>query len=178
MLLDAGMVADADGTLQWEGEPLKLTLVTSTRSVNTAMATVLESQFRSVGIILDIQQMEVAAAMEAANAGEHDLFLWRYTWNDPDALSMWFRTDRIGNGNRAFYSNERVDSLLARGKIEIDQSARQALYVSAQEQILSDAAWQPLVVPIGKVAVRDSIQDLRVVALGRLLFNDVTVVTE
>ena len=57
----------------------------------------------------------------------------------------------------------------------MDQAKRETLYVAAQKQILQDAAWQPLVVPVGKVAVRDSIQDLRVAALGRLLFNDVVV---
>ena len=118
MLLDAGMTADADGMLQWQGAPLELALVTSARSVNTAMITVLESQFRTGGVALNIQQMEVAAATEAANAGEHDLFLWRYTWNDPDALHMWFGADRIGNGNRAFYSNAEVDGLFARGQTE------------------------------------------------------------
>jgi len=175
LLEEAGYTAGPDHMLDGEGNPLELTLITSGRAVNTAMATLLEAQFRAVGVALDIRQMEVAAVIEAANKGEQDLLLWKYDWNDPDTLSKWFTTDRIGAGNRAFYSNPVVDELLDQGQVEMDQSKRIPLYVEAQKLILQDAVWQPLATPLGKIAVRKEIKNLHVVSQGRVLYNDVMV---
>lgn len=175
LLAEAGLTVDADGQVLWQGQPLRLKLITYSSPLNSAIATLLESQLRAIGVGLDVQQMEVAGATEAANKGQHDLLLWRYDWTDPDALAMWFSSDRIGAGNRAFYRNPEVDALLKQGKMELDQSKRIPLYIEAQKRILQDAVWQPLATPLSKVAVRASIQNLHVVSLGRLLFNDVTI---
>lgn len=174
LLLEAGLTTNAAGQALWEGQPLRLKLITYTSPLNNAIATLLESQLRAIGVELDIQQMEVAGATEAANKGEHDLLLWRYDWTDPDALAMWFASDRIGAGNRSFYSNPEVDALLKQAKSELDQAKRIPLYIEAQKLILQDAVWQPLATPLSKVAVRSSVQNLHVGSLGRLLFNDVT----
>jgi len=175
LLSDAGLTIGQDGLVQWEGRPWRPMLITSGRGLNEAMATVLEAQFRTVGVSIDIRQMEVAAAIEAANNGEHDLLLWRYDWSDPDALYKFLSTDQIGAGNRAFYSNPRVDELLIQGQLEMDQNARLPLYIEAQKLILQDAPWQPLATPLGKVAARSEIKGLFVASQGRLLYNDVTV---
>lgn len=175
LLTEAGLTTGANGQVLWQGQPLRMKLITYSSPLNSAIATLLESQLRAVGVGLDVQQMEVAGATEAANKGEHDLLLWRYDWTDPDALAMWFASSRIGAGNRAFYSNPEVDALLKQGKMELDQAKRIPLYIEAQKRILPDAVWQPLATPLSKVAVRTSVQNLHVVSLGRLLFNDVTI---
>ena len=51
--------------------------------------------------------------MDATGEGDFDLLLWRYDWNDPDALNIFLSSDRIGSTNRVAYSNPDVDALLA-----------------------------------------------------------------
>jgi peptide/nickel transport system substrate-binding protein len=46
-----------------------------------------------------------------------------------------------GSGNRTFYGNPNVDSLLDKARSEINSETRVDFYHQAQEQIVSDAPW-------------------------------------
>jgi len=74
-----------------------------------------------------------------------------------------------------FYSNKAVDDLLNTAGRTMDDKARQQMYVDAQKQIMADAPWQPLYVPIDYTAVRTRIQHVVMGPMGRVLLNDVTV---
>ena len=53
-----------------------------------------------------------------------------------------FHTSQFGKaGNRAFYSNPKVDQLLDDGKTTTDPAAREALYKEAQVIIRDEAPW-------------------------------------
>ena len=164
-------------TLATPGRPLQpLTLLTTTSAANGAIATLIQAQLKAVGVELKIQQLDTAAVTAATPRGEFDLLLWRYDWKDPDALSLFLMSDKIGGGNRVFYSNPKVDALLARGQIEMEQEKRARLYVEAQQLILQDLPWHPLVTPVGVAALRkDRVRDVRIELQGKLLVNDARV---
>jgi peptide/nickel transport system substrate-binding protein len=150
-------------------------LLTSTRAPNEAIATVLQSQFKAIGISVEIQQLESRAVMDATGEGQFDLLLWRYDWNDPDALNIFLGSDRIGRSNRVAYSNAEVDALLEQGAHEMDETARQRLYVEAQKTILQEAPWQPLYNPIDVMAMSERVQGVEIGYMGRMLLNDARV---
>jgi peptide/nickel transport system substrate-binding protein len=135
----------------------------------------LQSQFKSMGIPLEVKQLDSAAAMDVATKGQYDLLLWRYDWNDADVLNIYLSTANIGRTNRTFYSNKTVDELLSRAMRTLDNVARKQLYVEAQTIILKEAAWQPLYVPIDVTAVRSRVQNVVFGPMGRALLNDATV---
>ncbi len=81
--------------------------------------------------------------MDATTQGDFELLLWRYEWNDPDALNVFLSSDRIGTTNRVGYSNAEVDDLLAQAAGELDEDKRNALYVEAQKIIMQDAPGSP-----------------------------------
>ena len=110
--------------------------------------------------------------MQATTEGQFDLLLWRYGWNDPDALNIFLSSARIGRTNRVAYSNAEVDALLAQGARELDEAARIALYVEAQKIIMQDAPWQPLYNPVNVLAMKKEVQGAKVGYMGRLLLND------
>jgi len=176
LLVEAGFEQTEDGTWQRDGQTLQGVLLTSTRAPNEAIATLLQSQFKAIGVPVEIQQLEGRAVMDATNEGQFDLLLWRYDWNDPDALNVFLSSDRIGRTNRVAYSNPEVDALLEQGARELDEATRQALYVEAQQIILQDAPWQPLYNPVDVIAVREGVKDAKVGYMGRLLLNDARVV--
>lgn len=176
LLIEAGFTQAADGTWERDGQKLAGKLLTSTRAPNEAIATVLQSQLQAVGVPVEIQQLDSAAVMAATSEGAFDLLLWRYEWNDPDALNMFLSTSRIRSTNRSFYSNPQADELFEQGLRELDEEKRKEIYIEAQKIILTDAPWQPLYIPVEAMIVRDRVQGLKVGALGRMLVNDVTIV--
>ena len=115
LLAEAGFAKGGDGTWTKDGQALKGALLTSNRAPNDAIATLLQSQLKAIGVPVEIQQLDSKAVMEATAAGKFDLLLWRYDWNDPDALNIYLGSDRIGSTNRVAYSNPAVDELLAQG---------------------------------------------------------------
>jgi peptide/nickel transport system substrate-binding protein len=172
LLEEAGFTQSGDGGWTREGEPLQAVLLTSTRPPNQALATVLQSQFKAIGVPVEIQQLDSTAAQEAATAGEYDLLLWRYDWSDADVLRVYLSSARIGRTNRNFYSNLRVDELLEQAAHELDGAARDALYLEAQQILLQEAPWQPLYVAKDYVAIRKEVGGVVMGAMGRLMLND------
>jgi peptide/nickel transport system substrate-binding protein len=177
-LREAGYTQATDGTWIKNGQTLKGVLLTSNRPPNDTIAALLQSQLKAVGVPVEIQMLDGKAVMDASSAGKFDLLLWRYDWNDPDALNIFLGTDRIGTTNRVAYSNSKVDELLAQGARELDAAKRDQLYVEAQKIILQDAPWQPLYVPLDVLAINNRIQGAQVGYMGRLLLNDARVIAK
>lgn len=175
LLTEAGYSKNSDGVWERDGEALSLSLLTSTRAPNGDIATVLQSQLAAIGVPVDIQQLDARAAMKSAAAGEYDLFLWRYGWNDADVLNIYLGSDRIGNTNRTFYSNSDVDALLNQALTELDAAARAKVYQDAVRLIMADAAWQPLYEPVDVIVVGPQAQDVVIGPMGRVFLNDATV---
>ncbi len=171
----AGFTKGGDGLWQWDGKPFKPVLLTSTRAPNDAIATLIQAQLKAVGVDSEIQQLDSKAVMQATTEGKFDLLLFRYDWNDPDALNIYLGSDRIGSTNRVAYKNEQVDELLEQGAHEMDPAKRVQLYVDAQKLILADAPWQPLYYPVDVIAVAKRVEGEQVGYMGRLLLNDATV---
>jgi len=178
LLAEAGFTQDADGVWGHGDEKLGGVLLTSTRAPNEAIATVLQSQFKAIGVPIEIQQLDARAVITTSTKGEYDLLLWRYDWNDADVLNIYLSSDRIGRTNRVFYINKTVDELLERAMHEMDQQTRNQLYVEAQKIILTEAPWQPLYTPLDVLAIRDRVEGPLIGSMGRVLLNDARVVKE
>lgn len=172
LLAEAGFTQSEDGVWTRDGQALKAVLLTSTRPPNPALATVLQSQLKAVGVTVEIQALDSTAASEAATAGNFDLLLWRYDWSDADVLRVYLSSSRIGRTNRNFYSNPRVDELLERAAHELDDAARDVLYLEAQQILLAEAPWQPLYVPTDYMAIRTEVSGVVLGPMGRMLMND------
>jgi peptide/nickel transport system substrate-binding protein len=175
LLVEAGFQRRTDGTWQRDGEPLKGQLLTSTRAPNEAIATVLQSQLKAIGVPVEIQQLDSKAVMQATSEGQFDLLLWRYGWNDPDALNIFLSTARIGRTNRVGYSNSEFDALVEQGAHELEEKSRLSLYVEAQKIVLQEAPWQPLYNPVNVMAMSKQVQGTETGHMGRLLLNDARV---
>jgi peptide/nickel transport system substrate-binding protein len=175
LLQEAGFEQNADGEWTRNGSLLELTIVTSTRAPNEAIATLIQSQMKEIGVGVNIQQLEAAAVMEVTAKGEYDAMIWRYDWNDADVLNVYLGSDRIGRTNRQFYSNPQVDELLTAAGRELDPQRRNEMYLEAQKLILSDAPWQPLYTPKDYTVIRSAVENVVVGPMGRMLMNDARV---
>lgn len=106
---------------------------------------VVSAALEELGITVEVNQMEWGAFLDAAAAGEPDMFLLGWTTITTDAdygLYPLFHSTSFGEaGNRTFYHNERVDELLDAARSTSDQEERLAYYHEAQEIINDEMPW-------------------------------------
>lgn len=172
LLQEAGFAQGSDGGWMRDGAALQGLLLTSNRAPNDAIATLIQSQLKAIGVPVEIQQLDSRAVMDATTAGAFDLLLWRFEWSDPDGLRIFLGSDAIGGTNRTAYSSPEVDALLNQAAHETDEAARAALYLDAQKLILADAPWQPLYNPVDVMAMRAAVHGIKIGYMGRMLVND------
>ncbi|HWV22953.1 MAG TPA: ABC transporter substrate-binding protein [Thermomicrobiales bacterium] len=172
LLAEAGWKTGDDGIAVKDGAPLKITMHTTTATTRGQMATLIQAQLRNVGIDLEIKQLELAALLDFTPAGDHDLILLGYVWGEPDALSLFLSTERIGASNDAHYSNPTFDDLLHQGQQELNEETRLPIYTDAQKILIEDLPWVPLIMPINKTAVAKRVEDVKVFPTGGLLLYD------
>jgi peptide/nickel transport system substrate-binding protein len=134
LLDDAGYAED-------HGIRFHLVMKTSTEEASRAMAAVFQQQLREVGIALDIRSFEFATFFSDITHGEFQVYSLRWIGGneDPDIFEYAFDSARIipNGANRQYYSNPRVDALIAKASTELDQNARKQDYAEIQ-QILAD----------------------------------------
>lgn len=133
---------DAGGYSQKDGIRFHLAMKTSTEEASRAMVAVFQQQLRDVGIALDIRSFEFATFFSDITHGEFQLYSLRWIGGneDPDIFEYAFDSARIipNGANRQYYSNPRVDALIAKASTELDQNARQQDYAEIQQILAED----------------------------------------
>ena len=112
------------------------------------VAEIIQNNLAEIGVTVNIVREEWAPYLEKTQSGEHEMYMlgWSGTNGDPDYfLSSLLHGDNVGDSNREFYQNDKVDELLDAAKREIDQDKRAELYKEAQAIISDDAPMIPLV---------------------------------
>jgi peptide/nickel transport system substrate-binding protein len=138
----AKRLLDDDGYQEKNGIRFHLVMKTSTEEASRAMAAVFQQQLREVGIALDIRSFEFATFFSDITHGEFQVYSLRWIGGneDPDIFEYAFDTARIipNGANRQYYSNPRVDALIAKASGELDQNARKQNYAEIQQILAED----------------------------------------
>jgi peptide/nickel transport system substrate-binding protein len=108
-------------------------------------ALAIQANLKSVGIAVKLSKVEYATEREMLDKGQFDLALgvWSPDYADPYMfMNFWFDSKNGGlAGNRAFYSNPQVDSLIRKAAAITDQTQRAQLYQQAQKIVVEDAPY-------------------------------------
>ena len=103
----------------------------------------LQESLSTLGIKVNVEQVEWGAYLAATGEGEHDMYIlgWSNSTGDPDnGIAPLFHSDNIGpDGNRSFYSNPELDSILDEARQSTEESEREQLYMDAQQILVDDA---------------------------------------
>ena len=111
-----------------------------------AMATVMQSNLKAVGVNVTLQTFEWGAFIAKLRSKEQELFAlsWMAGNEDPDMVmypllhsSQW----TPDGPNRALYKNEKFDELLHQARLTTDQAKRAELYRQAQRILADDPPW-------------------------------------
>ena len=145
-LLDqAGWTKGSNGMRQKNGQPMKLSFINITGFGFDDISQLMQSQFRDVGIQVDISDQSFPAVGDAYNRGDHNLADFFYYDVDPYFVRAIFGSDQIAHGfNWEHYSNPQLDAMVDRANATSDAAARTRLYQQANK-IISDAA---VIIPI------------------------------
>ena len=138
----ARQLLDEAGYAEKNGVRFHLVMKTSTEEASRAMAAVFQQQLREVGIALDIRSFEFATFFSDITHGEFQLYSLRWIGGneDPDIFEYAFDSARIipNGANRQYYSNPRVDALIAKASTQVDQNARKQDYAEIQQILAED----------------------------------------
>jgi peptide/nickel transport system substrate-binding protein len=138
----ARQLLDQAGYHQVNGVCFHITFKTSTEESSRLIAAVLQQQLRDVGIALDIRTYEFATFFADVTKGAFQTYTLRWVGgnNDPDIFEYAFDSDHMPpkGQNRGFYSNPKLDALIAAGRKETDQEKRKQIYAQVQQILAED----------------------------------------
>ena len=134
--------ADGDGIREKDGQPLVVMAYLMSWGYIPEVATLLQAQWREVGVDFRSEQVAYPAALEAARLGKHNLILFNLAGSDPDLLRGFFRSD--ANFNWAKVNDPQLDTLLDEGARAREPGERRAIYADIQTRIMDQA----LIIPI------------------------------
>ncbi|EDK33353.1 ABC transporter substrate-binding protein [Clostridium kluyveri] len=139
---------------------LQLTLLYSDRFPNWEQeALILQSNLKDIGITLNLNKVAYATMRDMLDSGKFDLSLgvWSPDYADPFMfMNYWFDSNNQGlAGNRAFYVNSTVDTLVREAASITDKSQRENLYNQAQKIVIEEAPYvylyqKDFVIPMNK----------------------------
>ncbi len=138
----ARQLLDEAGYKPVNGIRFHITFKTSTDESSRLTAAVLQQQFRDVGIALDIRTYEFATFFADVTKGAFQLYTLRWIGGnaDPDIFEYAFDSSHMPpkGQNRGFYSNPKLDALIAAGRKETDQQKRKLIYAQVQQILAED----------------------------------------
>jgi peptide/nickel transport system substrate-binding protein len=108
-------------------------------------ALAIQNNLQQIGINVKLQSVEYATERQMLDKGQFDLALgvWSPDYADPYMfMNFWFDSKNFGlAGNRAFYSNPKVDQLIREAASITDQKKRTEIYTEAQKIVVDDAPY-------------------------------------
>ena len=138
----ARQLLDQAGYPETNGIRFHLQMKTSTEETSRTIAAVFQQQLREIGIALDIRSFESATFFSDITHGEFQTYSLRWVGGnqDPEIFEYAFDSSKIipNGANRQYYSNPRVDALIAKGRAELDPNARRQDYAHIQQILAED----------------------------------------
>jgi peptide/nickel transport system substrate-binding protein len=132
----ARKILDDAGYKPVNGVRFHLVMKTSTEESTRLIVAVLQQQLRAVGIALDIRTFEFATFYSDVTKGAFQLYSLRWIGGneDPDIFEYAFDSAKFPpqGANRGYFSDPRIDNLIAQGRRELDHTKRKAIYLQLQ----------------------------------------------
>ncbi len=170
LLAEAGWTPGKNGILEKDGQPFSFTvLVNQGNEERVKVATILQQEFRAVGVEMHIRTVEWAAFLkEFVNKGNFDALI--LAWNilqDPDIFDVWHSSAISENGlNFVRYRNAEVDEMLEKGRATADRDVRKRCYDRFQEILYQDQPYLFLFVPYALPMVQARFQGIEPAPAG------------
>lgn len=149
LLEEAGWVLGSDGVREKDGEKLSLTLLYNSDSVTEGtIAEYLQSEYRKIGIELDINGEEEQSYRDNMKAGNFQM-VFNISWGtpyDPQSSLSAMRAPVYGDYAAQLGLDDKadIDQAITDLLLSTDKEERQALYTFVLTSLHEDAVYIPL----------------------------------
>jgi glutathione transport system substrate-binding protein len=160
----------------------------SAYTTTTAQKTIqfVQQQLAQVGIKLTVQALEVGQRTEwvqtAPDPKTAKVRMYYAGWSASTGEADWALRPLLATeawppklNNTAYYSNQVVDSNIAKALKSVDEKEKTELYRNAQEQIMKDLPWAPLVTEKNLYATSKRLSGVYVMPDGNINVNEISV---
>jgi len=145
LLAEAGWTAaGTGGILERDGKPLVLKGVQMSWGELPAIGTILQAEWRKLGIDLQLDPLTYPAALEAGHKGTHHLMPFVFSGTDPDLLRAFFHSANLDGFNWSKVSDPALDGWLDQAEIPAAWDQRAPLYTQIQGRIMNQAWVLPI----------------------------------
>ena len=139
---------------------------------------VLQQDLAPLGIKVEMQENAYPTMRDKLNKGDFDIAVgnWTPDYADPSMfMNFWFDSKLHGlPGNRAFYTNPKVDELIRAAEIGPTEEARLKLYNEAQKITVEEAPYVLLFQRNYQFAMRDNVKGFVYNAMQLQIYNFAT----
>lgn len=114
------------------------------------MCVIIQDQLKKIGVNVKIKIFEFGSYVSKTALPNKELYFlsWNSSGDGDVALYPLFHSTQHGApGNRSFYSNPKVDELLDRARVSVDENERTELYKEVQNILQEDLAIYALAYP-------------------------------
>jgi len=144
-----------------------------------ALAEVLQSELRNIGIIAKIVTYDWGTYLEKTKNGEHDIAMlgWSADLGDPDNFFYFLLSKTSAEkpaGNIAFYRSDAMQDILEKARATTDKNKRISLYKEAQQIFHKDVPWVPMAHAKQILVVNNQVKNLTLNPLNWKYFRNVT----
>ncbi len=144
-----------------DGQTLQLDLVTMNTTTYKMLAEVVKAMLAKVGIDVNLEIFDAAAASARWEAGNYDFTVGGWTYSLGEAtLAQLLGSAAIPNPNYERYSSPTIDANLKIVRLGKTQAEREAAAAKIQQQVIQDQIMIPLVTPMNVMAARTDIGGL------------------
>lgn len=160
----------------------KTTIWVPDRKEQGDMATILQSEYRKIGIDMEIKVYEWGAYIEALKAPNHALYIMGWSGGAPAPDPYFFAGPKfhssvIGSSNRCRLNNKDVDAMIDKGAMINDGPEREKIYHDLYSRLSRLLPWVVLVNPDQIYAAKKSLEGIdygssSVTYFGRGYFKD------
>lgn len=122
-------------------------LATSTYGMHQDTASVVQAHLQAIGINATLNLPDWGSRITAGKNGDYDLAVHGTSsfFNDPDALAALLRSS-TGSFLQSFgFKSDRIDSLLQKGRAELEPSRREAIYKELAQAYFEEVPQVPLI---------------------------------
>lgn len=140
LLDDAGWKKGADGIREKDGQKLKINFSATTKNpVVDAIIPIAKDNYKALGIDFVAEMKDFNTLRADIKAGKFQMYFmaWGLT-ADPDQTAIF---GSKGSQNNTFYSNAKVDQLLADGLKESNKDKRKTIYQNLYKEINKDVPY-------------------------------------
>ena len=155
---------------------LKLGYLYSKKDPNwESVGLVLQQNLADIGVTVELQDLAYPTMREHLNTGDFDIAAgnWTPDYADPSMfMNYWFDSKLHGlPGDRAFYTNPKVDELIRKAVNLSDDNERKKLYAEAQQIVVPEAPYILLFQTNYQVAMRDDVKGFVYNPMTLQMFN-------